>query len=570
MEKENIKDYALKHSAAHVLALAVKSLYPKVKVAIGPPIEDGFYYDFDNLKISNEDLPKIEKKMKELIKKDLKFKKSEMSREQAKKLLKNEPYKQDILKKAKGKITFYKLDNFTDLCEGNHLKSTKEIKAIKLTKLAGAYWRGDSNNKMLTRIYGVAFKTEKELKDYLKFLELAKKHDHVKIGKELDLFSTHPEGPGFPFWHPRGTILFNKILHYLEQENKKRGYNTIITPILLNESLWHSSGHYENFKEDMFFTKIEKNTYAVKPMNCPGGLLIYKTRLHSYREFPLRNAEFGLVHRNELSGVLHGLLRVRSFTQDDGHVFCTPEQIEQEVISMIDHIIAVYKTFGFKDIEVALSTKPEKSIGSDIDWEIATNALHAALKKKKIKYNINKGEGAFYGPKVDFNIKDSLHRSWQCGTIQADFSMPKRFNITYESQKNTKETPIMIHRAIVGSLERFIGVLIEHYAGKFPTWLNPSQVKVLTVTDRNIKFAEEILNKLKEQNIIAELDAKPHSIGRKVREAQLEQFNYIITIGDKEQKSKTLAIRTREGKVKFNIKITDFINQIKKEIENKQ
>lgn len=566
MKKEMTKDYALKHSTSHLMASAVKELYPKVKVAIGPPIDDGFYYDFDNLDISDEDLKKIEKKMRQIAEKNLEFSVKEIPKAEAKKVLKNEPYKLDLLKEIDGKVTFYTHGNFTDLCEGPHVKSTKEIRHFKLMSVAGAYWRGDSKNKMLTRVYGVVFNTEKELKEYLQLLEEAKKRDHVKLGKELNLFSLHPEGPGFPFWHPKGTVLFNELRNHLMIENHKRNFDEIITPQILNEELWHKSGHYENFRESMYFVNIDDKPYAIKPMNCPGGLLIYKKGLHSYRELPIKNAEFGLVHRHELSGVLHGLLRVRSFTQDDAHIFCTPEQLQKEIIDCIRHTKETYRDFGFSETLTFIATRPEKSIGSEENWNLATESLKKSLDACKLKYKIKEGEGAFYGPKIEFNIKDALGRLWQCGTIQIDFSMPARFEATYESKNNTKETPIMIHRVIVGSLERFIGVLIEHYNGKFPLWLSPEQVRVLTINEKNDKFAKEVYQTLRKENIRVFLDTKRNSISKKVREAQLEKVNYMITIGDKEQEKKTLSIRSRDGKVKFNVKIKDFIKDLKKEI----
>ena len=414
MNTKGIQDYELRHSASHLMASAVKELYPNVKIAIGPAIQDGFYYDFDNLEISDSDLKKIEKKMRQIAEKNLSFEKSESNSAEAKKILKDEPYKSELLKSLKGKITFYKHGDFTDMCEGPHVKTTKEIRHFKLTKLAGAYWKGNSANKMLTRIYGIVFKTEKELKDYLQLIEEAKKRDHVKLGKELNLFSLHPEGPGFPFWHPKGTILFNELKNYLTNQNHKRNYDEIMTPQILNEELWHKSGHYENFKENMYFVDIDNKSYAVKPMNCPGGLLIYKKGLHSYRQLPIKNAEFGLVHRHELSGVLHGLFRARSFTQDDAHVFCTPEQLQTEIEDCIEYIQETYKDFGFKEILTFIATQPEKSIGSKQDWDLATKSLEKSLDTCKLKYKIKEGEGAFYGPKIEFNIKDALGRLWQC------------------------------------------------------------------------------------------------------------------------------------------------------------
>ncbi len=548
MDTKGIQDYELRHSASHLMASAVKELYPNVKIAIGPAIQDGFYYDFDNLEISDSDLKKIEKKMRQIAEKNLSFEKSESTLTEAKKILKNEPYKSELLKALKGKITFYKHGDFTDMCEGPHVKTTKEIRHFKLTKLAGAYWKGNSDNKMLTRIYGIVFKTEKELKEYLQLIEEAKKRDHVKLGKELNLFSLHQEGPGFPFWHPKGTILFNELKNYLANQNHKRNYEEIMTPQILNEELWHKSGHYDNFKENMYFVDIDNKSYAIKPMNCPGGLLIYKKGLHSYRQLPIKNAEFGLVHRHELSGVLHGLFRVRSFTQDDAHVFCTPEQLQKEIEDCIEYIQETYKDFGFKEILTFIATQPEKSIGSKKDWDLATKSLEKSLDACKLKYKIKEGEGAFYGPKIEFNIKDALGRLWQCGTIQIDFSMSRRFEATYEAKDNSKQTPIIIHRAVVGSLERFTGILIEHYAGKFPLWLSPEQIRVLTVTEKNDKYAKETFKKLKEAGLRVSLDIKPNSISKKVREAQLEKVNYMITIGDKEQEKNTLAIRTIKAK----------------------
>ena len=566
--KQNLE--TLRHSAAHVLAQAVKELFPKVKLGIGPSIETGFYYDFDKKQgFSPEDLDKIEKKANEIIKSDLKIEKIEVSKQKAKDMLKNEPYKLELLEDLKGKITFYKQGDFMDLCAGPHLKSTKEIKSFKILKTAGAYWKGDSKNKMLQRIYGTSFYDRKELRKYLFMLEEAKKRDHKKLGEQLDLFSFHEEGPGFPFFHPKGTILYNKLLELVRQENKKRNYEEVITPIMLNSSLWKLSGHWDNFKEDMYFTKVDNKGYAVKPMNCPGGLLIYKKHLHSYKELPIRNAEFGLVHRHELSGVLNGLFRVRAFTQDDAHVFCTEEQLESEIIDMADYAIKLYKSFGFKEIGTFIATKPEKSIGSDEVWEIATKALKNSLKKEKLDYKMKEGEGAFYGPKIEFNIKDALGRNWQCGTIQIDFSMPSRFDATYDSKEGIKKTPVMIHRAILGSLERFLGILVEHYAGKFPLWLSPVQARILTVTDRSNKFAKELEEKLKEEGIRVELDTRNESISKKVREAQLQKIPISIVIGDKEIKNKALAVRSLDGTQKFGIKLPKFIKIMNETIEKK-
>ncbi len=560
----------IRHSAAHVLAQAVKELFPKIKLGIGPSIENGFYYDFDKKQgFSPEDLDKIEKKANEIIKKDLKLEKKEVSKQKAKNMLKDEPYKLELLEDLKGKITFYQQGDFIDLCAGPHLKSTKEIKAFKILKTAGAYWKGDSKNKMLQRIYGTAFYDKKELRKYLNMLEEAKKRDHKKLGEQLDLFSFHEEGPGFPFFHPKGVRLYNELVNFWKNIHKKNGYEEIKTPIILNKNLWLQSGHWDNYKENMYFTKIDNKENAIKPMNCPGGILVYKSSLHSYKEFPLRMGELGLVHRHELSGVLSGLFRVRSFTQDDAHIYCTEKQLEEEIINVIKLSQEIYETFGLT-YELELSTRPEKSIGSKKMWDNAESSLEKALKKLKLKYQLNQGDGAFYGPKIDFHIKDSLGRSWQCGTIQVDFSMPEKFNLEYTDNDGKRHRPVMIHRAILGSLERFLGILIEHYAGKFPLWLSPVQVKILTVTDRSNKFAKELEEKFKENDIRTEIDNRNESISKKVRDAQNQKINYMITIGDKEIKSKKLAIRTRDGKVSFNVSIDKFIKDLQKEIKDKK
>jgi threonyl-tRNA synthetase len=567
MEKDLQK---LRHSASHVLAQASLELFPDVKLGIGPAIEDGFYYDFDKKDgFSPEDLEKIEKKAHEIIKRNLKIEKISKTKAEAKKILKDQPFKLELLKELKGNVTFYKQGDFIDLCAGPHVRSTGEIKAFKILSTAGAYWKGDSKNKMLQRIYGTAFYDKKDLKKYLHVLEEAKKRDHKKLGKQLDLFSFHEEGPGFPFFHPRGMIIYNTLVDYWKKIHKEYGYLEVKTPLVLNRELWLMSGHWDHYKENMYFTKIDNKDYAIKPMNCPGGILIYKNKLHSYKEFPLRVAELGLVHRHELSGVLNGLFRVRAFTQDDAHIYCTEEQLEKEIIGVIKLAEEIYKTFGLR-YDIELSTRPEKSIGTDKMWKNAESSLENALKKLKLKYKINKGDGAFYGPKIDFHIKDSLGRSWQCGTIQVDFAMPERFNLDYDGKDGRKHKPVMVHRAILGSLERFIGILIEHYAGKFPLWLSPLQAKILTVTDRSNKFANDVLEKLKESDIRAEIDNRSETISKKVRDAQQEKANYIITIGDKEVKSRKLAVRTRNGKVKFGVSLTSFIKDLLKEIEEKR
>jgi len=557
----------LRHSTSHILATAVKRLYPNAKLGIGPAIEDGFYYDFDNLNIKEQDLIKIENEMQKIIKENQKFQKKEVSKKDAENLFKNEPYKLELLKEI-DKPTIYTNGSFTDLCSGPHINSTNEIKAFKLLSIAGAYWKGSSSNKMLTRIYGIAFKTQNELKEFLHLKEEAEKRNHIKLGKQLNLFSFHSEAPGFPFWHPKGIILKNELIKFWRDIHEKAGYKEIQTPMILNRQLWETSGHWSNYKENMYFTRIDEQDFAVKPMNCPGGILLYKENLYSYKKFPLRIAELGLVHRHEISGVLNGLFRVRAFTQDDAHIYCLPEQIEDEVNNIINLVKEVYSTLGFKEYFFEISTRPEKYVGSEKMWDLATIALKNVLKKRKIKYEIDEGAGVFYGPKIDIKIKDSLGRKWQCATIQYDFNLPERFDLTYEGKDGQKHRPIMLHRVVYGSLERIIGILIEHYAGKFPLWLAPVQVKILTLSEKNNKFAKNVLEKLKENNIRTELDSRNESISKKVREAQLEKINKIVVIGDKEEKSKSIALRDAEGKIKVE-KLDKFIKDCLKEIQNK-
>lgn len=557
----------IRHSASHILAASIKRIYPQTKLAIGPATEDGFYYDFDNLNIKEEDFNKIEKEMNKLISQNLKFSKKYVTKQEAKKLLKNEKYKLELLEELKGKISFYTSGEFSDLCKGPHVKSTKEIIAFKLLKIAGAYWKGDSKNKMLTRIYGTAFSSKKELTDYLEMLRQAELRNHIKLGKELGLFSIRPEGPGFIFWHNKGMILRNELINFW-REKHKGDYEEVSTPPILSKTLWETSGHWENYQDNMYFTKIDDQDFAIKPMNCPGGILIYKHDLHSYRELPLRVAELGLVHRHELSGVLNGLFRVRNFTQDDAHIYCAEDQIEKEIDKVILLVMDMYKTFGFNKYEFEISTKPKKYVGSDRDWSKAINVLKNVLKKRKIKFDIDEGAGVFYGPKIDIKIKDSLGRKWQCATIQYDFNLPKRFDLTYEGKDGKKHRPLMIHRVIYGSLERFIGILIEHYAGHLPLWLSPIQVKIVTVNDHCIKFAEDIANKLKESSIRVEVDDRSESIGKKVRDAQLLKIPIIITVGEKEVKEKTIAVR-EDGKVNFGVDISNFIDKTAKKIRER-
>ncbi len=569
-DKEGIEVF--RHSTAHVLAEAVIEMYPNAKPTIGPAVDEGFYYDFEMESLTPEDMEKIEERIKIIIGRNDKFEKNEVTKEEALKLFKNNKFKTEMINELpkNEKITIYKCGKFLDLCRGPHVHSTGMIKAVKLTKISGSYWRGDSTKESLQRIYGISFNDPKELKKYLEFLEEAKKRDHKKIGKELDLYSFHDEGPGFPFWHPKGTIIYNKLVEFAREENTKRGYNEIRTPTILNQNLWKTSGHWDNFRENMYFTKIDNNEYAVKPMNCPGGLLIYNSRLHSYRELPLRNAEFGYVHRHELSGVLNGLFRVRAFTQDDAHSFCEQEQIETEIIDMIEYAIKIYSTLGFKEYDIFVATKPLKSVGSDADWERATENLKSALQKKKLPFKIKAGEGAFYGPKIEFNIKDAIGRNWQCGTIQVDFSMPARFKAEYDAKDGTKKTPVMIHRAILGSVERFLGVVIENFAGKLPLWLSPVQIKVLTVADRNAEYAEKIKEAMINAGLRVEIDNKHETINKKVLDAQMQKVNYMITVGDKEEEKKKIAVRTRDGEVKFDVDLDRFILNLKEEVEKKE
>lgn len=560
----------LRHSAAHILAQAVKELYPEVKLGIGPAIEDGFYYDFDRKGgFSPEDLEKIEARMREIIAADLPFEKKEISKEEAFSLFANEPYKLDLLREIEEPVvTIYSQGSFVDLCRGPHLPSTGLVKAFKLLSVAGAYWRGNSKNPMLQRIYGTAFPTQQELDEYLKRLEEAKKRDHRKIGKDLDLFSFHEEGPGFPFWHPKGAIVYNQIIDFWRQEHQKRGYLEIRTPMILNESLWRQSGHWETYRDNMYFLEIDDQTYAVKPMNCPGAILIYKETLKSYRDLPLRYAELGLVHRHELSGVLTGLFRVRSFTIDDGHIFCRPEQIQSEITGVIDLIRTTYAKYGFKDYRIELSTRPEKSIGSDEIWETAENALHEALRANNIIYQVNPGDGAFYGPKIDFHVKDSMGRSWQLGTIQLDFSMPERFDLEYIGEDGKPHRPVMIHRAALGAIERFMGVLIEEYAGAFPLWLAPIQMIVLPIADRHLEYGEKVAGRLSEAGFRVSVDSRNEKTGFKIREAQVQKIPYMLIVGDKEAESGKVSVRKRESGDIGVMLIEDFIAFAKNELTN--
>ncbi|MBW2988133.1 threonine--tRNA ligase [Candidatus Woesearchaeota archaeon] len=557
------------HSSAHLLAAAILKLYPKAKPAIGPPIEEGFYYDFYNLHISQEDFPKIEAEMKKLVHENHPFLREEISNAKAKQLFKGNKFKLEILKELE-KPSIYHTGNFVDLCRGPHVPSTKYLHAIKLTKLSGAYWRGDAKREQLTRVYGISFPTKEELKAYITRLEEAEKRDHRKIGARLELFSFHEEGPGFMFWHNNGMIIFNELLDYWKEEHRKAGYQLVMTPIILRKTLWLQSGHWEHYKEHMYFTEIDGEEYAVKPMNCPGGILIYKSRKHSYREFPIRMAEVGLVHRHELSGVLHGLMRVRAFWQDDAHIYCLPEQMEDEIIGVVKLVDKFYKVFGF-EYSVELSTRPEKFMGKREHWDKAEDTLKSAMKKIGKPFTINEGEGAFYGPKLDFHIRDALGRSWQCATIQLDFQMPEKFDLRYMGPDGTENhRPVMIHRVVYGSFDRFIGILLEHFAGKLPLWLSPYQVRILTIGERFNDYAYKINKMLFEAGIRTQVDDSDNTISKKVREAQLDKVNYMVIVGEKEATSNTLAVRTRAGKTTYGVKLRDFLKQLKDEIAKKK
>ena len=565
--------WALRHTGSHILAQAVKRLYPDAKLALGPAIETGFYYDIDwDKSFSDEDLAAIEKEMENIVKEDLRLERFELPRSEALDLMgrMGESYKIELINDLPedAVISFYKQGEFVDLCAGPHAPSTGKVKALKLLSVAGAYWRGNEKKKMLQRIYGTAYTKKSELEEYLNMLEEAKRRDHRKLGKELDLFSLHEEGPGFPFFHPKGMIIRNELENFWRNIHKKHGYMEIKTPVILNEDLWHQSGHWDHYKDNMYFTTIDEKTYAVKPMNCPGGILIYKNAMYSYRDLPLRMGELGLVHRHELSGALHGLMRVRNFTQDDAHLYLTPEQIKEEVLGVISLTDYIYKLFGF-NYRVELSTRPENSMGSDEDWENATEALRNALEASKLPYKINEGDGAFYGPKIDFHLEDCIGRTWQCGTIQLDFQMPEKFNLTYIGADSEKHRPVMIHRTIFGSIERFIGILIENYAGAFPVWLAPVQVIILPVSEKQKEYAEKLNKQLEDLDIRAEADLRSEKVGYKIREAQLQKIPYMLVVGDKEMESGSVSVRDRKEGDAGVMKFEDFLSKIQDEIKNK-
>ncbi|MFH0875656.1 MAG: threonine--tRNA ligase [archaeon] len=561
------------HSASHLMTQAILRVFKDQNIGLGVGVatEDGFYQDYDIMELHPEDLEKIEKEMQKIVEEKLNITQRNIPKNEALEFYKKDPYKIELANAVPGDVvSMYSQGEFDNLCKGPHVPNTSYIKAFKLVKIAGAYWRGDSKNKMLTRVYGIAFQSKKELDEYLKLIEEAEKRDHRKLGKELELFSIHEEGPGFPFFLPKGMIIKNELVNYWREEHRIAGYLEIQTPIMLNRSLWETSKHWFNYKENMYTTKIDNEDYAIKPMNCPGGMLVYKEKVHSYRELPLKVGELGIVHRHELSGVLAGLFRVRVFTQDDAHIYMREDQIKEEIIKVIELAEKFYKLFGF-EYKIELSTKPAKAIGTDEQWEFTTAQLKAALDEKGIKYKINPGDGAFYGPKIDFHLKDCIGRTWQCGTIQLDMSQPVNFDLTYMDKDGTQgKRPFMIHRTIYGSLERFMGILIEHFAGKFPLWLSPVQVRILTVADRFEGYAKKICDSYFEQGIRAEVDARSESINKKVREAQLQKIPIMLTVGEKEEQQGTVALRTLDGKVKFGANPDELLALIKKDIKEKK
>ena len=569
-EDEQVR-HTYRHTASHIMAQAIQHLWPDTKFAIGPAIDNGFYYDLESEhKFTEEDFLKIQKEMKKIIQQNLPLVRSEVSREEALKFFKerNQDYKVELIQDLPedAVITMYTQGDFTDLCAGPHVESTGQIKAFKLMSVAGAYWRGDSDRQMLQRIYATAFPSQEELDDYVAKLEEAKKRDHRKIGKEMDLFMLTEEGPGFPFFLPKGMIIRNELETFWRAEHKKRGYEEIKTPLILNEHLWRTSGHWDHYKDNMYFTKIDGEDYAIKPMNCPGSMLVYKRKMWSYRDFPIRCGELGQVHRHELSGALHGLMRVRTFTQDDAHIFMLPEQVNDEIKAVAKFCDDVYKMFGF-EYHVELSTRPEDSMGTDEEWEMAEGALRNAIEEMGVPFVINEGDGAFYGPKLDFHLQDSIGRTWQCGTIQLDFQLPQRFNAEYVGEDGEKHRPIMIHRVIFGSIERFIGILIEHFEGKFPLWLAPVQVKIMDVSEKSEEYCKKVYQKLFDAGLRPESDLRPEKIGKKIRDAELEKVPYMLVIGEQEAANGEVAIRKRGQGDVGKMKLEDFVELCKKQVE---
>jgi threonyl-tRNA synthetase len=563
-----------RHTSSHILAQAVQRLYPGTMLAIGPAIDNGFYYDFDSEHVfTEEDFEKIEAEMKKIVKEDLKIERFELPRNEALVYMeeKGEQYKVELINDLPedAVISFYKQGDFVDLCAGPHLQTTKKVKSLKILSIAGAYWRGSEDNKMLQRVYATSFEKNKQLEEYLRRLEEAKKRDHRKLGKELDLFSMHEEGPGFPFFHPKGMIVRNTLEDLWKKEHIKKGYGEVKTPIILNEELWHRSGHYENYKENMYFTEVDGESFAVKPMNCPGGILVYKSNMYSYRDLPLRMGELGLVHRHEMSGALHGLMRVRSFTQDDAHLFVTLDQLKDEIMGVVKFTDEMYKIFGFK-YHVELSTKPEKAIGTDEEWNVAIESLREALIEMDVKYIVNEGDGAFYGPKIDFHLEDAIGRTWQCGTCQLDFQMPQRFDLSYVGQDGEKHRPVMLHRTILGSIERFMGILIEHYAGAFPTWLAPVQVRILPISDKFNDYGEGVKKQLEDMDIRVELDTRSEKIGYKIREAQLQKIPYMFVVGEKEVEASAVSVRQRAEGDMGSKSIEEIAKEILAKVKNRE
>ena len=562
-----------RHTMAHIMAQAVQRLYKKAKFAIGPTIENGFYYDIDlDTTLNEDDLKRIEKEMKKIIEEKIPLERFEMSSDDAIRYFeeRNQPYKVELIKDLDvDVVSLYKQGDFTDLCRGPHVPSTGFVKHFKLLSVSGAYWRGDEHNKMLQRIYGTAFYKKEDLDAYLKMLEEAEKRDHRKLGPRLDLFSLHSDvAPGMIFFHPNGTIIRRELENYWREEHIKAGYVEVVTPMVMNESLWRQSGHWDHYRDNMYFTEKDGQTYAIKPMNCPGHIMIYKTKSHSYRNLPLRMCELGTVHRYERSGVVHGLFRARAFTQDDAHIFCTPEQIESEIVGVVNLIDKTYKLFGFP-YKVELSTKPDDAMGSDEIWETSTSALKAALEHLGMEYQINEGDGAFYGPKIDFHVRDSIGRTWQCATIQLDFLMPERFELSYTGSDNKEHKPVMIHRVIYGSLERFIGILIEHYAGAFPTWIAPIQARVLPISDKHIEYAHRVVERLQKSNIRVDMDDRAQKINYKIREAQIQKIPYMLIIGNREMEVDSVAVRMRSGTDLGPVKVEEFVMKVLKEIKEK-
>ena len=562
------------HTSSHVMAASIQALWPDTKFAIGPAINDGFYYDMElDHRFVPEDFAKIEKKMLEIAKADHKMERIEISRDEALKMFEEmgQDYKIELINDLPEDelITLYKMgDAFVDLCRGPHLESTKKIKAVKLKTIAGAYWRGDSDRQMLQRLYGISFEKAKQLEEWEELQKEIERRDHRKIGKEMDLFAFHEEGPGFPFFHPNGMILMNELLDWWRGVLEERGYGEIKTPLIMNEELWHRSGHWDHYKENMYFTQIDEEDYAIKPMNCPGSVLTYASNQHSYRDLPIRLAEFGQVHRHELSGTLHGLFRVRTFTQDDAHVYCLPSQIKDEVYKMIDLADLLYSTFGFK-YSLELSTRPDDFMGDIKDWDFAEEQLKAALEERGMDYELNPGDGAFYGPKIDFHLEDAAKRTWQCGTIQLDFQLPQNFDLTYIDENGEKQRPVMLHRALLGSVERFIGVLTEHFAGRFPLWLNPEQVVIIPVSDKFLDIANDLKSKIKDAGFRVSVDERSEGVGYKIRQAQLMRANYMLVVGEKEEETKLLTVRNRDGEETPEVAVETFIEKLSEERDSK-